>query len=143
LVVDDHILIDHLAGRLRGWIAAQAAESAVYTTASWYFRVASAAEHGSGSGALSSRISTLPDAERHVVRSKISSLPDSIGLIGPRTLVPIMAALPTPRRLNFLAAEALALAIATEATIAVRVDSPLLREGCAALAVNYRVVDAP
>ena len=66
----------------------------------------------------------------------------SIGILSPRTLVPIMAALQTQRRLNFLNAEALALSLAAEASIAVRTDSPLLRDACAALHVGYRVVDA-
>lgn len=41
-----------------------------------------------------------------------------------------------------MSAEALALAVITESTIAVRIDSPPLREACEALHVIYRVVDA-
>jgi hypothetical protein len=78
-----------------------------------------------------------------VLRSKIGALPGSVGLIGPHLLVPIMAGLRTPRRLNYLSSEALALAIVAEAMIAVRTDSPPLREACRALHVDYRVVDAP
>lgn len=52
-----------------------------------------------------------------------------------------MAGLQTPRRLNYLAAEAVAVAVVTEATIAVRTDSPLLRGGCAAMHVEYRLAD--
>lgn len=54
-----------------------------------------------------------------------------------------MAALRTPRRLNYLSAEALALAVTAEASIVVRTDGPLLRGACNALQVEYRVVDAP
>jgi len=143
LVVDDHLLLDVLADSARGWLAAETVRSAVYTTSSWYYRVASAADHGTGSGSLSGRISALPDEDQRAVRSRIGSLPDSIGLIGPRTLVPVMAGLRTPRRLNYLSAEALALAILTEATIAVRTNSPPLRDACAALQVAYQIVDAP
>jgi len=75
------------------------------------------------------------------VRGQLSSLPESYGLIGPRTLVPVMASLRTPRRLNFLGAEALAVALLTEATIAVRTNSPPLRDACEALHVDYRVID--
>ncbi len=143
LVVDDHLLLDVLADSAQGWLAAETVRSAIYTTSSWYYRVASAADHGTGTGSLSGRISALPDEDRRAVRSRIRSLPDSIGLIGPRTLVPVMAGLRTPRRLNYLSAEALALAILTEATIAVRTNSPPLRDACAALQVAYQIVDAP
>jgi hypothetical protein len=142
IVIDDHLLIDHLAGRVSGWIAEEAAISAVYTTSSWYYRVAAAAERGSGAGALSGRITVLPDDEQRRVRARIASLPDAIGLVGARTLVPVMAALRSPRRLNFLSAEAVALALTAEATIAVRTDGPLLRLACEALHVGYRVVPA-
>lgn len=143
LVVDDHLLIDLLAGSVRGWLANEAAQSAVYTTGSWYYRVASAAEHGSGRGSLSGRIEALPEPDRQNVQAQIAALPDSIGLIGPRTLVPVMAGLRTPRQLNYLSSEALALALLTESMIVVRTDSPPLREACDALHVYYRVVDAP
>jgi hypothetical protein len=143
LVIDDHLLLDYLVGRLGGWAAQQVRSSAVYTTSSWYYRVANASVHGSGSGSLSGRIASLPDEDQRAFRTKIASLPDSIGLVGPRTLVPIMAALRTPRRLNYLSAEALALAVTAEASIIVRTDSPLLRGACNALHVEYRVVDAP
>lgn len=113
----------------------------MYTTASWYYRVASAAAHGSGTGSLSGRIASLPDEEKRVFRTKLASLPDSIGLVGPRTLVPITAAVHAPRRLSYLAAEALAVAVAVEASILVSTDSPLLRDACKAIRIEYRVVD--
>ena len=142
-VVDDHLLIDLLSGTARGWLAEEATSAAIYTTSSWYYRVASAAEHGTGDGALSGRIASLPDNEQQIVRARLASLPESYGLIGPRTLVPVMAGLRTPRHINFLAAEGVALALLTESTIAVRTNSPPLREACEALHVEYRVVDFP
>ena len=141
LVIDDHLLLDILAGNATPPFADEASRSAMYTTSSWYYRVASAAEQGSGEGSLSGRISTLSDPDRQEVRARLLSLPDPIGMIGPRTLVPVMAALRTPRRLNFLSSEALAVAILTESSIAVRTDSPPLREACAALRVTYRVIE--
>lgn len=138
-VVDDHLLLDLLTGSAEGWLAAEASSSAIYTTSTWYYRVASAAHHGTGSGALSGRISSLPDEEQRIVRARLGALPESYGLIGPRTLVPVMASLRTPRNFNFLSAEALALAILTESTVAVRTNSPPLREACEALDVAYRV----
>ena len=142
LVVDDHLLTDLLAGQTQGWLAEEAAQSAIYTTGSWYYRVASAADHGTGTGSLSGRISALDDDDQRAVRSRIASLPESIGMLGPRTLVPVMAGLRLPR-LNFLSAEAVAVAILTESAIAVRTDSPPLREASAALHIAYRTIDAP
>lgn len=142
LVVDDHLLIDLLAEDARGWLAEAVEASVVYTTASWYYRVANAAGRGSGSGSLSGRIATMPAPMQLVVRDRIARLLESIELIGPRRLVPLMAGLRTPRRLNYLGSEALALAVLTEATIAVRTDSPLLREACEALRVDYHLVGA-
>lgn len=142
VVVDDHLLIELLADAGPPWLAEASVSSVVYTTASWYFRVASAAERGSGTGSLSGRIANLPESAQLVVRDRISRLPTSVELIGPRRLVPLMAGLRTPRRLNYLASEALALAVLTEATITVRTESPLLREACEALRVGYEL-DVP
>ena len=44
LVIDDHLLLDILAGNATGPFADEASESALYTTSSWYYRVASAAD---------------------------------------------------------------------------------------------------
>ena len=142
LVIDDHLLLDLLSGTALGWFADEAARSAVYTTGIWYYRVASAADHGSGTGSLSGRIVALADEDQRAVRSRIASLPDSIGLIGPRTLIPVMAGIRGPR-LNYLSTEALALAMITESMITVRTDSPPLREASGLLHVPYRVVEAP
>ena len=64
LVVDDHLLIDLLASTARGWLELTATQSAVYTTGSWYYRVASAADHGSGKGSLSGRVGALDEQDR-------------------------------------------------------------------------------
>lgn len=93
LVIDDHLLLDLLSEELGGWLAEAVSESAVYTTASWYYRVASAAEHGSGRGSLSGRIAAIPEPDRHALHGRLAHLPDEVGLVGPRTLVPIMAEL--------------------------------------------------
>lgn len=140
LVVDDHLLIDLLADDIDGWLAEAVASAAVYTTASWYYRVASAAAQGSGDGSLSGRIAALDESARLAVRDRLARLPETIGLISPRTIVPIMAGLRTPRRLNYLSAEAVAVAILAEATVAVRTDGPLLRQACSALHIDYSVV---
>lgn len=143
LVVDDHLLLDLLAEVASGWLIEEAARSAVYTTGGWYYRVASAADHGTGRGSLSARISALSEDDQRAIRARVTDLPEAIGMIGPRTLVPVMAGLRTTRQLNFLSAEALALALLTESSIAVRTHSPPLREACAVFHVPYRVVGAP
>lgn len=50
LVVDDHVLLDLLIGTANGWLADETTRSAIYTTGSRYYRVASAADHGTGHG---------------------------------------------------------------------------------------------
>jgi hypothetical protein len=139
-VIDDHLLLDLLAGTAPDWLAAEASRSDISTTTSWYYRVARAAEDPSERGALSRRLASLePDDERSV-RAQLLSLPDEYRLVPTRRLVPAMAVLGATRRLNLLSAEALATAIITESTVAVRTDSPPLRDACRALAVPYRLV---
>lgn len=137
IVVDDHLLLDLLAGDPNEWLRAEAGQSAVYSTAAWYYRLATAAHHGTGIGALSRKLSVLPASFR---RERIDNLTDRIGLIGPRLLVPVMAALATRRRPNVLMAEALAVALITESTIVVSTHSELLRDGATDLGIEYRVL---
>ncbi len=118
----------------------EAVRSGVYTTTSWYYRIARAADDPSVSGALSGRLAALDAADEQQVRAQLLSLPEEIGLVPSRRLVPPMAILGSTRRLNFLSAEAIAAAILAESTIAVRTDSPPLSRACEALAVAYRVV---
>lgn len=139
LVVDDHLLLDLLLGSPSPWLRAESERSAVYTTGSWYYRVALAAKRGSGVGAISRRIATLDTEPQRRVLDWLGQLPDWIGLLGPRLLVPVMAGLDTRAQPNLLAAEALAVALVTDSEVAVATDSPLLR-GCALdLGIGYRV----
>jgi hypothetical protein len=87
---------------------------------------------------LSGRLTRLDPAQRDEALARIDRLPDWIGLVGPRLLIPVMASLETRRRPNLLAAEALALALVTDSTIVVTVRSPLLREGARDLGITYR-----
>lgn len=137
IVVDDHLLLDLLADDPHEWLRAESAHSAAYTTAAWYYRLASAAHRGSVDGALSRKLARLPESFR---AERIDRLPDRVGLIGPRVLVPVMAALVTRRRPNVLMAEALAVALITDSTIVVSTHSELLRDGAADLGIEYRVL---
>jgi hypothetical protein len=137
IVVDDHLLLDLLADDPDEWLRAESAHSAVYTTAAWYYRLASAAYRRTGDGALSRKLAALPKTFRD---EHLDTLTDRIGLVGPRVLVPIMAALVTRRRPNGLMAEALAVALITSSTIVVSTDSALLRDGAEDLGIDYRVL---
>ena len=141
LVIDDHLLVDVLTDTHPDWLQAEMARSAIYTTSAWYYRVASAAHHGSGTGSLSRRLSQLGPQSALETQARMARLPDWIGLVGPRVLIPIMAALETRRRPNLLTAEALALALLTTSVIIVTVDAPLLRAGAEDLGLAYRVVE--
>lgn len=116
IAVDDHLLLDLLTDDPDDWLRAETDHSAVYTTAAWYYRLANASHRGSGDGALSRKLALLPEGFQ---RERIDNLPDRIGLVGPRLLVPVMASLPTRRRPNELAAEALAVALVTGSSLVV------------------------
>jgi hypothetical protein len=140
VVVDDHALLNLLTDAHRGWLRSEVAHSAIYTTAAWYYRVASAAHRGTGDGQLSRRLVALESETRLDTLAKIDQLPEWVGLIGPRALIPVMATLDVRRRPNGLTAEALALALVTESTLAVSVDAPLLRDGADDLGIEYRLL---
>jgi len=139
LVIDDRLLIDVLADNHADWLRREMQHSAVYTTGAWYYRVASAAHHGSGAGSLSGRLGRLDPEQQQATLARIDQIPDWIGLIGPRVLIPVMAALDTRRRPNVLTAEALALAVVTDSSIVVTVDAPLLRQCSQDLGITFRV----
>ena len=73
--------------------------------------------------------------------TSLEDLPDQIGLLNLRIVVPVMQALTVTRPLNFLNAEALGAALLLDASIAVTVDAPLLRSGATDLSVSYRLID--
>jgi hypothetical protein len=139
-VVDGQLLLELMIGSPSRPLRMAIGDSDRYTTVSWYFRLARAADHGSTRGALSAPLHDLdPDAQL-VVREQLGSLQAEYQLVPARDLVPAMAALGTTRSLNFLSADALATAILTESTILVRTHSPPLADACDALAVPYRIV---
>lgn len=137
IVIDDHHLIDVLADTTTGWLRDQVEQSVVYTTSFWYYRVASAAYRGPGTGTLSRRLARFPESLR---RERIDSLPDWVGLLGPRLVVPVMATIATRRQPNALTAEALAVAVITDGSLVVSTDSPLLRSGAGDLGIEYRIL---
>lgn len=140
LVVDDALLISVLAGAPTGKVAEAAGNAEVFTTGSWYYRLAAALHASEIEGALT-RVFRRFEAPRQVrVVAALDRLPDEIGLLPLRELVPVMAALPVRRRLNLLHAEALAAASVLGAGIAVATESELMRQGCEALSIDLAVV---
>jgi hypothetical protein len=140
IVVDDRLLFVVLAERQEPDVARfidAADRGEVFTTGSWYWRLARALARPGG-GSLSRALGALSDAERIRVRFSLETLPASIGLISLRRLVPVMAAL--PGQLNLLTAEALAAAVVLDAPIAVATDSDLLNRTAAQVGIDVERV---
>lgn len=141
IVIDDQLLLAVLSDTAPDDITAAVARGEVFTTGSWYYRLGRAVSTGTGAGALSGRFKALDDSVRHRVLTALEELPDQIGLLSLRVVVPVMQALAVTRPLNFLNAEALGAALLLDASIAVTVDAPLLRTGATDLSVSYRLIN--
>src|SRR5687768_11984397 len=116
--------------------------AALFTTSSWYYRLARASHDRNFSGALSSAIAGLSPNERASVRSNLDKLPAFIGVVDTRRVVPVMARLDVPRRLNFLAAEAVASALLLDGAIRIATESPILTTACSTLAIDLKTLTA-
>ncbi len=68
----------------------------------------------------------LDEPERQIVRISLGTLPASVEMLTPRVVIPLMAAIASATSANFLTLEALAVAIALDATIVTATTSPLL-----------------
>jgi hypothetical protein len=137
VVIDDAVLLDVLAGLASDEILEALQGNDVFTTGCWYYRLSRAVHSDRVGGSLSRHLGGL-DVDRQVrVVAALDRLPDSIGLLSLRDLVPVMRALRVSRPLNLLNAEALAAALVLDAALVVSTDSPLLREAAAELGVEY------
>lgn len=96
------------------------------------------AHDGASSGALTRALSDLTVAQQARVVASAQRLPDHVGLLSLRDLIPVMTALDAGRRLNLLTAEAIAAALALDATLVVTTDSALLTESSARVGVDVR-----
>jgi hypothetical protein len=141
IVIDDQLLLAVLSDTASKNMTVAVANGEVFTTGSWYYRLGRAIAAGSGNGALSGRFQSLEEPVRQRVKASLEDLPDQIGLLSLRVVVPVMQALTVSRPLNFLNAEALGAALLLDAAIAVTVDAPLLRAGAADLSVSYRLAE--
>lgn len=140
LVVDDLLLLTALAGSAPEELVSAMREAELFTTSSWYYRLARASHDKDFSGALSSAIEALRPDERASVGAGLDKLPASIGVVDARRVVPVMARLDVPRRLNFLAAEAVASALLLDGAIRVTTESPVLAAACRILAIDLKVL---
>jgi hypothetical protein len=140
LVVDDALLLSVLGGGAAGEVGDAARQGNLFTTGSWYYRLARAAHDWTFGGALSSALDALSTERQERVVAALDALPHEIGLLDMRRLVPIMRRLPVGRRLNFLTAEAVAAAVALDAALRVTTESRLLHDACRSVGVDVRVV---
>lgn len=131
IVIDDTLLLGVLAGATpRPGLVGDVA-----TTGAWYWRLNRAVFDDRSTGPLSRAFVQLPDEDQHRVREELRSLPEEIGLLSFRRLVPIMAAIHSVRRLNLLTAEAVAAALVLDADLAVTTRSSLLDDACDRLGI--------
>lgn len=138
VVVDDHLLLELLAGDESLGLGPAASE--IYTIGSWYYRLARAVLSGTGRGSLSGRLAAMDEPTQQRVVESLLRLPDRVGLLSHRTVVPVMATLRAARPANLLTAEALAVALVVGGDLRVAVDADLLRENAVALRLGYEVV---
>jgi len=140
IVVDDALLLAVVAERIPASVPVlvdAAAHGEVFTTGCWYWRLSRALSRPSP-GALSRTLVGLSDDGQRRARSSLEVLPEEIGVLGLRRLVPVMAAL--PGQLNLLTAEAVAAASVLGATLVVSTHSPLLNTAAQASGVAVTIV---
>lgn len=87
---------------------------------------------------MSAYLTSLGEEERLSVLAAVDNLPEGIGVLSLRRLVPVMAAI--PGQLNLLTAEALASAVVLDASLAVTTDSALLSGAASIANVTVEVV---
>jgi hypothetical protein len=140
IVIDDHTLVAVLAQEADRGLHRQFEASEVFTTGSWYYRLARAVRDRQTAGSLSRRVEGLAPEVREEVMTSLERLPEQIGIQSPRILVPIMAKLSSDiSRLNHLNAEALAAALVLGAPIRVVVASDLLSSAAASIGIALEV----
>lgn len=138
--MDDALLLRVLAGLAEGELAEAAGRGELFTTGSWYYRLARAVHSRDFTGALSRPFSRFAPERQTRVLAALDRLPPEIGLISLRDLVPVMWTLSVGRTLNLLTAEALAAAQVLDACIRTTTDSMMLRESAAVAGVEVRII---
>jgi hypothetical protein len=142
LLIDDHLLVRVLAG-LTVRPADRARRSGnLWTTGLWYYRASRAVRSPTITGALTNELAGIPEPTRTEAISAITRVPEDIGLLSLRDIVPIMSELASAHRLNLLSLEALGAAVHLGAALAVASenDGPLLRKAAAVHGLSYSTV---
>lgn len=140
IVVDDHTLLAVLAGNVDEDVRRLIPTGEVFTTGSWYYRLARAVHDPGSGGSLSRQFISLPDEVRSGVLGALEELPYEIGLLSPRVLVPVMASLSGVGRFNHLNAEAIAACLVLPARLRVVAAAPMLRTACERLGIGLDVL---
>lgn len=93
-------------------------------------------------GSLSGELSALSAPHRSQAVRSIVRLPDDVGLLSLREIVPVLSELSLTQRLNLLSLEALGAAVHLDADVAVAQenDGRLLREAVSAAGLQYSTV---
>lgn len=141
VVLDDAALLAVLAQRAPDDLRAAAAGGDVFTTGSWYWRLSRALRDPSSTGALNRAFHQLNTAQQARVLAALDELPDGIGLLSRRLLIPIMTSLHVGRPVNLLTSEAVAAALVLDATITVTTTSELMSQSCDQLGIDLRVLN--
>lgn len=137
-VIDDRLLRSVLLDDETPQIASRLSDAAaIFTTSTWLYRLAQAVR-SDRLGALSGPIAVLPPELQTEIVRRLIDLPPSIGILSGRELAWTMAGLVQKHRLNYLALEALATAVATSSVLILseHADVPLLIEACRAESVE-------
>ena len=140
VVIDDRLLLDVLAGNAPTAVSSEVSDGGVFTTSAWYYRLGRAIFAGSDSGALSGRLALLGEPTSGRVRSALADLPANIGLLHPRVVVPVMFTIRARRPLNWLGAEALAVALVIPARLLLTTEAPALRAAAENTGVDYELL---
>lgn len=142
VLVDDHLLVRTLAGVPPGPVPPARRAGALWTTGLWYYRASRALQSPTITGALSGELADLSPWARRQAMGAVARLPDDVGLLSLRELVPLMAELSNAHRLNALSLEALAAAVYLEAEVLVALenDGPSLRAAVTSSGLAYTTV---
>jgi hypothetical protein len=139
LLIDDHLLVRVLAASAPSRVQRARRAGELWTSGLWYLRAARALQSSTITGALSGELADLPPPAKAQAVAGISRLPDDIGLMSLRELVPVMSELLLQHRLNVLSLEALGAAVhlGAEVLVAAENDGPLLRAAVTASGRRY------
>lgn len=121
-LVDDQRLSQILRGADRPDL-----EGDLFTTGYWYVRLCQAVVAAADrTGVLSEPFAALPPPQRERAVQSLIELPESIGLLGLRTLAPTIGTLRRRHDLNILGMEVLAAAVHLGADVHLSAASPRL-----------------